>query len=495
MSAQSAASAFELAVSLRHSGQTAEAWAALQAIIDEQPQHGLALHELGTLAQEAEDLDSAEAWFARAARAEPGQVGHLLALGRILLKQSRHPEAIRVLQQALRLNRTDPEILTELSAAHQQNDDLAEAEHGWSRVLALRPRCAEAHLNRGLVRRRLFKLGEALQDFDSAIKWSTDDPGRAVFTHTMKALTLLSMGDWAQGWREYEWRLNGSMRQQASTFDSLAPRWDGTPMPGETLLVYAEQGLGDTLNFCRYLKFPMLLGMRVVLYCPAPLVSLIQHSFGPAVLVTPGPTLPRCAAQIPLLSMPLAVSRHVGFEIPEETPYLAAPPERVAFFRGRLETMSPERRRIAIAWRGNPANSTDAQRSIDPMNFAPLLDPGADYFIIQPGADDDAFRALGLTNVYDLTGDITDFSDTAAAITALDGLISVDTSVAHLAGALRKPLWVLLAFHTDWRWGLLAETTPWYPGAQLYRQPHWGDWAPALVKLGADHQRWLQQAL
>ncbi|MGE5506646.1 MAG: tetratricopeptide repeat protein [Actinomycetota bacterium] len=459
--------------------------------VERDPANVQALHQLGIVTAQGGDFVAAEGWFRRALAIAPSQPDLISSLAFLLSEAGRHWEAIDLFKQAVTLDRRNERTLYGIANAYLRKGDLAESAFWWRQLIAVAPDTADAHFNLGLVCRRMFDHQQAAREIGAAIALMAPDAPRLAFAHYMRGLTLLAIGEWKEGWAEYEWRLKDAMKSQADNFDAIAPRWDGRPMPGQRLLVHAEQGLGDTINFCRYLKFPMFDGTVVILHCQEPLKQLMETSFGRGLVVVSGEKVPECDAQLPLMSMPHTLAGRFGSAIPAEVPYLAASPERVAVFAAELERLAPGRRRIAIAWRGNPKNPSDGERSIEPEVFAPLLTLDAEFFAIQPGADIGEFRRLGYDNVHDLSGLITDFADTAAAVQALDGLIAVDTSVAHLAGALDKPAWVLLAHLNDWRWGLFGHMTPWYRSVRLYRQARAGDWPSALIQLGRDFAAWL----
>ena len=283
------------------------------------------------------------------------------------------------------------------------------------------------------------------------------------------------MGHLAEGWREYEWRwlkkeLPHDMRRH-ETF----PRWHGEPGQGRTLLVWPEQGLGDIIQFVRYLPLLRQRGWQVIFEVPSLLARLLDGLDGVAA-VPYGDPLPPFDAQCPLLSLPLGFGTTLE-TIPASVPYVYAEPERRAFWRQRLPK---DGFRIGIVWQGSPIHSNDRHRSIPLKQFAPLSAiPGVRLVGLQKnhGLDQLAGLPEGMTvqtlgAEYDEGG----FPDTAALIMELDLIVSADTSVAHLAGALGRPVWVALPMVPDWRWLLNRADSPWYPSMRLFRQPERGDW-------------------
>ena len=444
-------------------------------------------------AREAGRLDEAEAILESLLRRAPFDPAPLAALGELRLAQSRVWEAEELFRRALALDRRHPGALFGLASAALAGPDPDRAEPWLRQMLAVDPEHHDALMNLGSLLRQHLRYDEAARLFGRAARQLPPDTERGVFAHTMHALTLMGMGAWAEGWPEYEARLHTTLLAQNRTFARYAPRWAGErPADPETrLLVWHEQGLGDSIQFARYLKYPLCLGFRLIVHVQPPLERLLRISLGDYAQVVSGDSLPSGQWQCPMMSLPLALAPHLGAEIPAEVPYLSADPAQVAAFARHLDSVAPGRRRLGLAWRGNPANPNDRARSIDPRLVGLLLDIDADFFLIQPGEDPAALAAEGRRPVHDLTPMIGDFADTAAALLALDGLVSVDTSVAHLAGALGRPVWLPLPRVPDWRWGLGSPRTVWYPSVRLFRQSVAGAWGEPLSALALDLARWL----
>jgi len=300
------------------------------------------------------------------------------------------------------------------------------------------------------------------------------------------------MGRFEAGWRAYEWRWE-RRRIQAGKREFAQPLWLGDfPLDGKTILLHAEQGLGDTLQFCRYASSVARLGAKVVLEVPAPLLRLLSTLDGVDQLIEAGQPLPPFDCHCPLLSLPLAL-RTDETSIPSATPYLFADAAAVSAWRERIDAGAdaaeqPETQlkhlKVGLVWAGeNRAHvaelrKIDARRSLAFERFAPLLDvPNVRFFSVQKGVAAQQLAESALRDrVADYTGLLHDFADTAALVANLDLVISVDTSTAHLAGALGRPVWILNRFDTCWRWLLERSDTPWYPHARLFRQPALGDW-------------------
>jgi hypothetical protein len=279
---------------------------------------------------------------------------------------------------------------------------------------------------------------------------------------------MLLDGDLEAGWEEFEWRWR---KKDAQPRSFTQPLWDGSPLEGRTILLHTEQGLGDTIQFVRYAELVQRAGARVVVEAPAKLAALLAWVRGVGQLVDAGSPLPEFHVHAPLLSLP-RLFRTTLADVPARVPYIAVEPGFRARWAQRLSRYS--RPRIGLAWKGNPQHAEDKFRSLAWETLVPLTAvKGVNWFSLQHGAQEDAFQAL---DVVDLGPETEDFRQAAAAIEQMDLVISVDTSMAHLAGALARPVWVLLPFLPDWRWLLDREDTPWYPTMRLFRQPARGDW-------------------
>ncbi|RKT27665.1 tetratricopeptide repeat protein [Paraburkholderia sp. RAU2J] len=354
-----------------------------------------------------------------------------------------------------------------------------EAEHSYRRALELAPAFVDAWNNLGLAQTDLDQHAQALSSYERALAL---DP-ESVETRWNQSLCLLRMGRFEAGWRQYESRWERS-RIKAARRGFAQPLWLGDfPLDGKTILLHAEQGLGDTLQFCRYAALVSKLGAKVVLEVPSSLMRLMTTLDGVGQLVEAGRPLPTFDCHCPLLSLPLAF-RTDEASIPAFTPYLFADAEAARAWRERIDTQAGRRLKVGLVWAGENRSHVaelrriDERRSIALERFAPIFEvPDVCFFSLQKGAAASQLRVSALSGrVVDYTEDLHDFADTAALVANLDLVISVDTSTAHLAGALGKPVWILNRFDTCWRWLLERSDTPWYPGARLFRQPALGDW-------------------
>ncbi len=320
---------------------------------------------------------------------------------------------------------------------------------------------------------------EALASCERAIALKPDSPE----AHFNKGACHLALGDYERGWEGYEWRWQ--TRHAAALPDFPGPLWRGdAAIANQTILVHAEQGFGDSLQFCRYV--PMLARRaRVVLDVPRPLARLLASLDCDMQIVARGDDLPPFDAWIPMLSLPRAFNTTLA-TIPAAVPYLRADPEQASRWRDRLAALPG--RKVGLVWAGSPlspqprALAMDRRRSMTLQQFAPLAEiPGLCLISLQKGegAPQASTPPDGMV-LHDWTNELRDFADTAALVEALDLVISVDTSVVHLAGALARPVWVLNRFDQCWRWLSGRTDSPWYPTARLFRQPEPGDWGSVI---------------
>lgn len=423
--------------------------------------------------------DACEA-FRLAVVAAPDVALPRLNLGLALLHLTRPAEALEAFDQALL---RDPDLVIAMEARGSALLMLGQpeaAEAAYEAVLARAPDFATAWSNRGRTLRALDRPSEALVCYDQAL---AREAGH-VDAHWNRALALLTEGRLAEAWDDHEWRW------QVRGFPSPRrgfpqPLWQGEDIAGRTILLHAEQGFGDAIQFLRYVPMVAATGARVVLEVPAPLLRIAGTVGGFAALLARGQALPPFDLHAPLLSLPRAFATDLD-SIPASVPYLAAGASERARWRARLGAAG-EGSRIGLVWAGSPTHSNDRNRSIPPSLLAPLLDlPGLKFFSLQLGPARDALAEQPLAGrVEDLADGLDDFAETAAALGALDLLVTVDTAVAHLAGALARPVITLLPHVADWRWMRNRADTPWYPTMRLVRQHRRDDWSGAVASLAA----------
>lgn len=348
------------------------------------------------------------------------------------------------------------------------------------RALRITPQNPTFHANRALLLKDLMRLDEALAAFDRAIELKAD----YALAHYNRSMLLLLRGDLRRGFEAYEWRWKST--RQARQLPQ--PLWLGqVPLDGQTLLLHAEQGLGDAIQFARYAKLAMLRGARVLLEVPPSLVGLLQtmgDGLSGALQVLPtGSALPAFDLHCPLLSLPLAFGTDAS-DIPAPRAYLKADPAKLAQWAARLGRK--RRPRVGLAWSGSTQNPGDAWRSIALACHLPFLQPDIEYVSLHKDlrpADEASLRQHG--GIRHFGAEQQDFTDAAALAELMDLVISVDTSLAHLSCALGRPTWILLTQCPDWRWQLGRSDSPWYPTARLFRQGRAGDWTPVLSEVQA----------
>jgi tetratricopeptide (TPR) repeat protein len=409
---------------------------------------------------------------------EPRNGEALLNRGVAKATLGQHVEALADLDAALTLAPGHPQILYNRGNALLALDRADEAIAAYDRVLAAVPAHAQAWNNRGRALQALNRHAEAAVSFGKAIELQKDYAD-ARFN---QALALLTLGELRRGFEQYEWRWKRSgMTDIRRGYNR--PLWLGEfPLGHKTILLHAEQGLGDTIQFARYVPLLARAGAKVVLEVHAELKALLGGLEGVVSCHARGETLPTYDVHCPLGSLPLAFKTEPA-TIPADIPYLHADEQRIAQWRTKIEALPGKR--VALAWAGQVKHANDRNRSIDLKLLEPLLAlAGVSFVSIQHElrADDAALLARH-ANVTPLGGDVNDMADTAAIATLVDLVVAVDTSVVHLAGAMGRPLWVMLPFTPDWRWTITSERSPWYPQARLFRQPAIGDWPSAIANL------------
>lgn len=460
-----------------------EAEAALQMALVYQPNYAEAHDDLGHVMLQQGRAGEALECCQAAVRANPKHVGAWNNLGTLFTSLGRHNDAQKCLERAIELAPRLAEAHNNLGNVHKAKFDLAAAEACYHRALAIRPEYGKAHYNLGNLMLEYGRLDEALQCYDQAIQFSPDYPEPRFQRGAVKLLR----GDFAEGWPGYEWRWG--MQNAVKTKRSFAePTWDGSPLNGRTILLYTEQGLGDTFQFIRYAPLVQALGGRVVVECQAKLTPLLKTAPGIDQLVPKGEPLPKFDCQAALLSLPGILGTTVE-TIPGGIPYLRADPDLVEKWRAELAKIDGFK--VGIVWQGSPTFIRDATRSMSLEEFEPLADvPDVQLVALQKGAGSEQLRDLAdefgiITPPDDFDTAAGAFMDTAAMMMSLDLLITSDTSAAHLAGALGRPVWVALCFAPDWRWLLGRDDSPWYPTMRLFRQSERDNWADVFDEIAA----------
>ena len=402
----------------------------------------------------------------------------LLNRGVALAMLERHTEALADFDAALALAPAHPDLHFNRGNALSQLDRHVEAIAAFDRTLAAAPAHTRAWNNRGRALQSLNRIAEAVESFGKALALQKDYAD----AHFNLALALLTQGELRRGFEQYEWRWKRSGMTDTRRGYGRALWLGEFPLGHKTILLHAEQGLGDTIQFARYAPLLARAGARVVLEVQPELKTLLTGLDGVASCHARGENLPAFDVHCPLGSLPLACKTDTT-SIPAEIPYLRADEQRLAKWRPALEGLAGKR--VAFSWAGHARHANDRNRSMDLKLLAPLFAlPGVTYVSIQRDLhDQDAAVLAHAPNVRHLGAELADMADTAAVVTLADLTLTVDTSVAHLAGGLGRPLWLMLPFAPDWRWTLTGDVTPWYPQARLLRQPAIGDWTSVVATL------------
>lgn len=494
-----------LARSLHALGRFGDALAAWDDLHDLMPACSDGHHSRAEALRRLRRTSDAIESYQQAVICTPDNAAFRLHLGEALLELGRAKGALQCIDAALRLSPGDPEIQHSRGLALQTLKRFDEALDSFHAVLAVAPQHVEAMLNLGNVLQDMGRIDEALACYDTVLARHGDaapiwnnrgnaleaarrddealdcytraialDPGYVV-AHWNRALLDLQYGRFAQGWAGYEWRWKNehlTVYRQKRGF--AQPLWRGTDtLAGKTILLFAEQGLGDTLQFCRYVPLVAAQGARIVLEVQAPLVELLGQLDGVDRVIARGEPLPPFDFQCPLMSLPLAFGTELD-SIPAAPRYVAPGTARLSEWGARL---GPHvRPRVGLVWSGNQTHANDHNRSVPLAQLAPLFALDCQFVSLQKEHRPEDLAALDASGVLRMDAHLKDFSDTAALCELMDLVISVDTSVAHLAGALGKPLWVLLPHVADWRWLTGRLDVPWYPSARLFRQGAPGDW-------------------
>lgn len=465
---------FNLSNVLRALNRNEESLASLLHSLELKPDLVDALYNLGNVRMNEKKHEEAVTLYKRALAIKPDYVDAMCNLGGAYRQMLRLDEAVEVFQEALNLAPQNPDLYCNLGDALHAQGKLAEAVKFYNRTLELNPNHFKAC---NCLCNANFDLGNLAE----SVSWCErtlaikPDFGDALMN---QCLLQLLLGDFANGWRNYEvrWKV-----YPPRVFNE--PLWLGAPLNGASIVLYAEQGLGDSLQFLRYAPMVAAAGGRVILDLPANLRRLAAQTPGISAVVATGEPLPPFVCRTPLMSLPLAFGTTVE-TIPAPVPYLFAPQE--ALQTAAALNWPKTGLRVGIAWTGNPSHPKNRARSVPLDLLSTLFDlEGVHFFSLQIGAPEAELKARK-TRVIDLEPFTRDMADTAAQMMQMDLILTIDTSMAHLAGALGRPLWVMLNKVPDWRWLLEREDCPWYPNARLLRQPRQGDWPAVIERVRAE---------
>ena len=447
-----------------------------QATVDRWMEDGLANFSKGDFAQ-------AEEFFRRTLQTRPGHSDALHLLGEIARHRGRSAEAIELLRDAIAAKGSIAAFHFSLGCALQAEERIEEAAAAYREVVALDDGNSQAHELLGGALASLGDRAGAIAAFDSALRI---DP-EMVSAHVNRGLVLLSLGDYARGWEGFEWRWK---RPESQTIRKMFSQtwWDGSNLAGRTILLFAEQGLGDAIQFIRYAPIVAGTGARVVVDCHPPLKALFRQVSGVAQVLEDDSDIARHDLCCPLMSLPRLLGTTLD-TVPAEVPYLSVGKNVVSDWRRKLAVK--DERLVGLCWKGNPLYKNDRNRSLRLAELRPLLAcPGVRFVSLQRDLDEE--ESAISAELENFTHPGADFKDTAEIIGALDLVISVDTAWAHWAGAIGKPLWLLLPLVPHWCWLLDRKDNPWYPTARLFRQTRRDDWEDVIESVEHEIVRFLR---
>jgi tetratricopeptide (TPR) repeat protein len=467
-----------IGIGLEHhqSGRLADAERIYRRVLEVDPDNREALHLLGLIAHQVGNSALAVQLIGRAILRGPDPY-FLNNRGAALQKLGRYSDALADYDAALALKPGYVEALGNRGIVLQKLTRFQEALSSHEQALATNPGYADAWSNRGDTLLQLGRYDEALASYANAL---AIDPHHAN-AHFNAGQCRLLLGDFARGWKEYEWRWKTEALAPGKV-EFAQPLWLGSEnLAGKTIYVHAEQGFGDTIQFVRYAEALAGKGATVVLGVQPSLKSLLSGVAGAHQVLSDGERLPAFDFHCPLLSLPLAFDTRLE-TIPAAIPYLRASTAALHKWQAKLgPKQSP---RVGIVWSGRPSHLHDHLRSIALARLAGLAPPGVALVSLQNALRPEDANALSANpHIVHFGAELEDFSDTAALVSLMDLVISVDTSVAHLAGAMGRPVWILLPFAPDWRWMVGREDSPWYPTARLFRQPAIGDWDSVIDRV------------
>ena len=467
---------------LQEQDKLEEAIACYQRALFLNPDFYLAHTNLGNVLQKQGKLEEAVACHQRALSLKPGDHMVHTNLGNALLEQGKLEEAVACYRRALSLNPGDHKALTNMGGALWDQGKIEEAVACHQRALSLKPDFYLTHTNLGVALQGQGKIAEALACYQRALSLKPD----FYLAHFNLSIIYLLKGNLKEGWEKYKYRL---LKQDiVKSFnlnypDFSQPYWDGSEIKGKTILLCSEQGFGDTIQFIRYVPMVLKKCDKIIVACQEELIPLIQLINGIQQVVAQGKQLPDFDFHCPLLNLPSVFNTTLE-TVPATIPYIANDPQKVLKWHERLQSDSAKLK-IGLCWAGSPTHKNDRNRSI-PLNMFSMLGEmeSISFYSLQKGKGaEQANNTPDGMDIVDYTNDLNDFSETAALIENLDLIISVDTSIAHLAGALGKPVWTLLPFMPDWRWLLDRTDTPWYPTMRLFRQSSIGDWSKVMISI------------
>jgi tetratricopeptide (TPR) repeat protein len=453
-----------------------------QKAVELNPTNAYAYYNLGNIFIEEGQRDKAVQCYQKAIDLDPKYVDAYYNLGNTFKEEGQHDKAVQCYQKAIDLDPKYVDAYCNLGNTFKEEGQHDKAVQCYQKAIDFNPNSADAYYNLGNILKDKGHLDEAISYYQKAVEIRPN----FVNAHFNMSLTNLLSYNFKQGWAGYEWRwkLEGKIQHNFSQ-----PLWDGSDIRGLTILLHAEQGFGDTIQFIRYVPLIAQQGAEVIIWCQEALASLLQNVKGIKQVFARGEQIPQFDVHCPLASLPFVFDT-VLESIPAIIPYITVDSLLVRQWFNKIQRDN-SKLKIGIAWSGSKTHIRDRYRSCALETFSPLtqLDNIALYSLQKGEAIKQAMNPPEDMKLIDYTEEISDFSDTAAFIENLDLVISVDTVVAHLAGALGKPVWTLLPFAPDWRWMLNREDSPWYPTMRLFRQPVPGDWNSVMKKVSEELQK------
>jgi Flp pilus assembly protein TadD len=469
-----------LGQSMRTAHQLAQAEACFREAIGCNANWPLAWINLSLVLSQTVRFTEAAESGRRAVALGPDLAAAHAALGQALSRDNPHA-SLEAFKQSLHFDPKQPDALNNVGAVLMDLGRYEDALAAFEKAVGLAPEFPLALNNLGIALGRVNRGKEALQAFERAVALNPN----YVAAHTNRATAWMLLGDLQRGWQEYEWRWAAPPTPESvpRVLDRPLPMIDDqTDLSGKTVLVYAEQGYGDIIHYIRYIPLLALRGAKIILSeVPTLVVSLLQSVQGVQRVVERGGETPASLAkqsdyQVNLMSLPRLFVTTLQ-NIPGDVPYLGPTPQRVRYWQQKIG--DPGKMKIGLRWAGNPSHTNDFSRTLPPKLLEPLLaKPSAVFYSLQTDR-----MLFTHDNLIDFTTDLTDFSETAALISNLDLVISVDTAVAHLAGAMGKPTWTLIPFGPEFRWLQDRTDSPWYPTMRLFRQSKLHDWAGVIEKI------------
>ncbi len=462
---------------LKALNRPSEAVASYDRVIAINPSYAKAYFNRALVLRTLNCLDQAVASYDRAIEINPNYFEAYSNCGTVLQALKRLDEAVDRYDCAIAINPNFAEAYFNRGNALKDLNRLYEAVASYDEAIAINPNCAEFYYNRGKAIGSITDLDEAIASYDKAI---AINPNYAD-AYWNKSLVKILKGEYEEGWQLYEWRWKTkAMISSLRTYPQ--PLWLGEQqLTNKALLIYPEQGLGDYIQFVRYAILVEKLGAKVILEVPSALMNITKSLKGQFIFIENGQPLPDFDYCCPVMSLPLAFNTRIE-TIPNQVPYLYSNTEKLRNWQQRLGEKT--KLRVGLVWSGSTSHQNDHNRSIALGEFAPLLDLPMEFHCLQKEIrEDDMAYMTGHAQIKNHQSLLKDFSDTAALVDLMDVVISVDTSVAHLAGALGKNVWILLPYTPDYRWMLGRADSPWYPTAKLFRQSKIDDWGSVIIQI------------